>query len=222
MKTPLHLLAAAALAACAVEATAAPVAVTGDIHSVASAFVVDPSAFDRGDDPDIDDATTVPHASLVNLAAGPFDYFRIDLSDRSALTLDVDYSDGWDHAGLGLDLQMAVWKSDGTLLALDDDDPRPWGFPGPSADSGSFSTLDPYLRLDGLAAGSYIVGLAYAGAQADASGWLAGGEIPAGGMYELNVSLAAVPEPAGGPMWLGGAAALLAGLARRRARRTGT
>ena len=216
MKTSLHLLAAAALAACLATATAAPVAVTGDIHSVANAFGVDPSAFDLGADPDIDDATTIPHASLVNLAAGPFDYFRLDLSGRGALTLDIDYSDGWDHAGLGLDLQLAVWKSDGTLLVLDDDDPRPWGFPGPSADSGSFSTLDPYLHLEGLAAGSYIVGVAYAGAQADASGWLAGGEIPAGGMYELNVSLAAVPEPAGGLLWLGGAAALLAGLARRR------
>ena len=219
MKTSLHLLAAAALAACLAPAIAAPVAVTGDIHSVASAFAVAPSAFDLGADPDIDDATTIPHASLVNLAAGPFDYFRLDLSHRGALTLDIDYSDGWDHAGLGLDLELAVWKSDGTLLALDDDDPRPWGFPGPSADSGSFSTLDSYLHLDGLAAGSYVIGVAYAGAQADASGWLAGGEIPAGGMYELNVSLSAVPEPAGGLLWLGGAAALLAGLARRRGAR---
>jgi len=219
MMTSLHLLAAAALAACLGTAAAAPVAVTGDIHSVANAFAVDPSAFDLGADPDIDDATAVPHASLVNLAAGPFDYFRLDLSKGGGLTLDVDYSDGWDHAGLGLDLELAVWKSDGTLLALDDDDPRPWGFPGPSADPGSFSTLDPYLHLDGLAAGSYLIGVAYAGAQADASGWLAGGEIPAGGMYELNVSLAAVPEPAGGLLWLGGAAALLAGLARRRGAR---
>jgi hypothetical protein len=219
MKTSLHLLAAAALAACLVTATAAPVAVTGDIHSVANAFVVDPSAFDRGANPDIDDATTVPHASLVDLAAGPFDYFRLDLSNAGALTLDIDYSDGWDHAGLGLDLQLAVWSSDGTLLALDDDDPRPWGFPGPSADSGSFSTVDPYLHLDGLAAGSYIVGLAYAGAQSDASGWLPGGEIPAGGMYELNVSFAPVPEPAGGLLSLAGAAAVLAGLAWRRCAR---
>ena len=219
MKTSMNLLAAAAFAAClAGTALAAPVAVTGDIHSVANAFAVDPSAFDLGADPDIDDATTIPHASLVNLAAGPFDYFKLDLSNRGALTLDIDYSDGWDHAGLGLDLQLAVWKPDGTLLALDDDDPRPWGFPGPSADPGSFSTLDPYIRLDGLAAGSYIVGVAYAGAQADASGWLAGGEIPAGGMYELNVSLAAVPEPAGALPWLAGAGALLASLRRRRAR----
>ena len=108
MKTSLHLLAAAALAACLVTATAAPVAVTGDIHSVANAFVVDPSAFDLGADPDIDDATTVLHASLVNLAAGPFDYFRLDLANGGALTLDVDYSDGWDHGGLGVGLQLGV------------------------------------------------------------------------------------------------------------------
>jgi hypothetical protein len=216
MKTFLHLTAAAALVACLGTAAAAPVAVTGDIHSVANAFVVDPSAFDRGADPDIDDATTIPHASLINLAAGPYDYFRLNLANPGALTLDIDYSDGWDHAGLGLDLQLAVWGSDGTLLALDDDDPRPWGFPGPSADPGSSSILDPYLQLDGLAAGSYVIGLAYSGAQPDASGWLPGGEIPAGGMYELNVSLAAVPEPAGGLMWLAGAAALLASLVRRR------
>ena len=216
MKTTLHLLAAAALAACIGIASAAPVAVTGDIHGVANAFAVDPSAFDLGADPDIDDATTIPHASLIVLAAGPFDYFRLDVANGGALTLDIDYSDGWDHAGLGLDLQLAVWQADGTLIALDDDDPRPWGFPGPSADPGSFSPLDPYLHLDGLAAGSYVIGVAYAGAQAGASGWLAGGEIPAGGMYELNVSLSAVPEPAGGLLWLAGAAALLAGLARRR------
>ena len=219
MKTCIHLLAAAALSACAGLATAAPVAVTGDIHTFANAFAVDPAAFDLGADPDIDDATTVPHASLVNLAAGPFDYYRVDLASTGSLTLDVDYSDGRDHAGLGLDLQLAVWTLDGTLLAVDDDDPRDWGFPGPSADSGSSSILDPWLRLDGLAAGSYVVGLAYSGAQADASGWLEGGEIPAGGMYQLNISNApalSVPEAGTGAMWLAGVLCLAAATARRR------
>jgi len=217
MNKTLHLLAAAALAAGASLATAAPVAVTGDHHSVANAFVVDPAAFDRGADADIDDATAVPHASLVASAAGPFDYYRLDLAQGGALTLDIDDDDGRDHAGLGLDLQLAVWTLDGTLLGLDDDDPRDWGFPGPSADPGSSSVLDPYLRLDGLDAGSYIVGVAYAGAQADASGWLAGGEIPAGGMYVLQVSVASVPEPVPFAMWLAGVAGLAAtGLRRRR------
>jgi ABC-type amino acid transport substrate-binding protein len=219
MKTSLHLLAAAALAACLGTAAAAPVAVTGDIHSVANAFAVDASAFDRGDDPDIDAATTIAHVSLVDLAAGPYDYFRLDLGQGGALTLDIDYSDGWDHAGLALDLQVAVWGADGTLLALDDDDPRPWGFPDPSADAGSFSVLDPYLHLDGLAAGSYVIGLGYSGAQAGASGWLPGAEIPAGGMYELNVSFAPVPEPTAGLLWLAGALPLLAGFVRRRRHR---
>jgi len=217
MNKTLHLLAAAALAAGASLATAAPVAVTGDHHSVANAFVVDPAAFDRGADADIDDATAVPHASLVASAAGPFDYYRLDLAQGGALTLDIDDADGLDHAGLGLDLQLAVWTLDGTLLGLDDDDPRDWGFPGPSADPGSSSVLDPYLRLDGLDAGSYIVGVAYAGAQADASGWLAGGEIPAGGMYVLQVSVASVPEPVPFATWLAGVAGLAAtGLRRRR------
>jgi hypothetical protein len=213
-------LAAAALAACAGLAAAAPVAVTGDIHSVANAFAVDAASFDLGADPDIDDSTTVAHVSLVNLAAGPFDYYRLDLSG-GALTLDIDYSDGRDHSGLGLDLQLAVWSADGTLLAIDDDDPRDWGFPNPSADSGSSSVLDPYLFLDGLSAGSYIVGVAYSGAQADASGWLAGGEIPAGGMYQLNVSNApalSVPEPATLGMWLAGVLALAAAKGRRQRR----
>jgi len=217
MNKTLHLLAAAALAAGASLATAAPVAVTGDHHSVANAFVVDPAAFDRGADADIDDATAVPHASLVASDAGPFDYYRLDLAQGGALTLDIDDADGLDHAGLGLDLQLAVWTLDGTLLGLDDDDPRDWGFPGPSADPGSSSVLDPYLRLDGLDPGSYIVGVAYAGAQADASGWLAGGEIPAGGMYVLQVSVASVPEPVPFAMWLAGVAGLAAtGLRRRR------
>ena len=124
MKIHIHLLAAAALSACAGLAAAAPVAVTGDIHSFANAFAVDPAAFDLGADPDIDDATTVPHASLIDTAAGPFDYYRVDLASGGSLTLDVDYSDGRDHAGLGLDLQLAVWTLGGTLLATDDDDPR--------------------------------------------------------------------------------------------------
>lgn len=219
MKTCIHLLAAAALSACAGLATAAPVAVTGDIHTFANAFAVDPAAFDLGADPDIDDATTSPHASVVNLAAGPVDYYRVDLTSTGSLTLDVDYSDGRDHAGLGLDLQLAVWTLGGTLLAIDDDDPRDWGFPGPSADSGSSSILDPWLRLDGLSAGSYVIGLAYSGAQANASGWLAGGEIPAGGMYQLNISntpALSVPEPMTGAMWLAGALGLTAVAMRRR------
>jgi len=214
MNNALHLLAAAVLATGATLAAAAPVAVTGDHHSVADAFVVDPAAFDTGVDADIDDATTVPHASLVAGAAGPFDYFRLDLGQGGALTLDIDDSDGFDHAGLGLDLQLAVWSLGGTLLALDDDDPRDWGFPGPSADAGSSSVLDPYLRLEGLAAGSYIVGVASSGAQAGASGWLAGGEIPAGGMYVLQVSVDAavssVPEPGSLALWLAGAVGLAA------------
>lgn len=220
MTKTLHFLAAAALAACCGAAAAAPVAVTGDHHDVASAFVVAPAAFDTGADADIDDATATPHASLVASAAGPFDYYRLDLAQGGALTLDVDYSDGFDHAGLGLDLQLAVWTLDGTLLALDDDDPRDWGFPGPSADPGSSSVLDPYVFLGGLNAGSYIVGVAYSGAQAGADGWLAGGEIPAGGMYELQVSVAAavssVPEPAAPALWLAGALVLAALRLKRR------
>ena len=219
MKTCIHLLAAATLSACAALATAAPVAVTGDIHTFANAFAVEPAAFDLGADPDIDDATTSPHASLVNLAPGPFDYYRVDLASGGSLTLDVDYSDGRDHAGLGLDLQLAVWTLGGTLLAVDDDDPRDWGFPGPSADSGSSSILDPWVRLEGLAAGSYVIGLAYSGAQVGGSGWLAGGEIPAGGMYQLNISNASVtsvPEAGTGAMWLAGVLGLVAIKTRRR------
>ena len=221
MNKTLHLLAAAVLAACTGLAAAAPVAVTGDIHSVAHAFAVDPAAFDRGADPDIDDATTIPHASLVANAAGPVDYYRIAVGSSGALTLDIDDSDGFDHAGLGLDLELAVWTLDGMLLALDDDDPRDWGFPGPSADPGSSSILDPYVHLDGLSAGSYVVGVAYSGAQADSTGWLAGGEIPAGGMYVLQVSadpaVTAVPEPGAGALWIVGLLGLAARLRQRRA-----
>ena len=219
MNNTLKLLSAAVLAACSGLAGAAPVAVTGDIHSVANAFAVDPSAFDRGLDADIDDSTTIPHASLVANAAGPFDYYRIAVGSSGALTLDIDYADGRDHAGLGLDLELAVWSLDGTLLALDDDDPRDWGFPGPSADPGSSSILDPYIHLDGLSAGSYVVGVAYSGAQADPTGWLAGGEIPAGGMYVLQVSadpaVTAVPEPGAGVLWLAGVLGLAVGAKRR-------
>ena len=114
---------------------------------------------------------------------------------------------------------MAVWSPDGTLLAIDDDDPRDWGFPNPSADAGSSSIVDPWLQLDGLAAGSYIIGVAYSGGQADSSGWLAGSEIPAGGMYQLNISSAAVssvPEVGTSAMWLVGVLCLAATATRRR------
>jgi|GEM_PF-3066784 len=221
MNKTLHLLAAAALAACAGLASAGPVAVTGDNHSVATALPVAALAFDRDADPDIDAATTVPHASLVASAAGPFDYYRIVVGSSGALTLDIDYSDGFDHAGLGLDLQLAVWTLGGTLLATDDDDPRDWGFPGPSADNGSSSVLDPWLHLEGLGAGSYVVGVAYSGAQAGSDGWLSGGEIPAGGMYVLQVStdapVSAVPEPGSAMLWLAGVLGLAVSARRRRA-----
>jgi len=89
------------------------------------------------------------------------------------------------------------------------------------ADNGSASILDPWLHLDGLSAGSYVVGVAYAGAQADAGGWLAGGAIPAGGMYVLQVStdasVSAVPEPGRGMLWLAGLLGVAAAARRRRA-----
>ncbi|HEX7686564.1 MAG TPA: DVUA0089 family protein [Burkholderiaceae bacterium] len=218
MKAIRTLLASAALVAAGSLAHAAPVAVTGSNHAFGDAFDVPASAFDTGADPDIDDAATVPHASVVDLAAGPLDYYRVTLAAAGTLTLDVDYGDGWDHAGLALDTKLAVWTSGGALLAVDDDDPRPWGFPGPSADAGSSSTLDPWLQLGGLAAGSYVIGVAYSGADAADGGWLPGGEIPPGGMYELNVSVgpssAPVPEPAPALAWVAGALTLA--LARRR------
>jgi hypothetical protein len=218
MKTSIKTLAAAALAACAGLALATPVAVTGDHHTFDTAFALPASAFDLGVDPDIDFSTTIPHASLVDAAAGPFDYYRLQLTAGSSLTLDIDYSDGWDHAGLALDTKIGLWSADGTLLAVDDDDPRPWGFPGPSADSGSFDITDPYLQLGGLAAGSYVIGVAYSGANALAGGWATGGEIPAGGMYALNVSVASVPEPAAAWLCFAGLLPLLGGLSRRRRR----
>jgi MYXO-CTERM domain-containing protein len=215
------LLAAAALAAAGGLAHAAAVSVPAGNHAFDTPFDVAAAAFDTAADADIDDATSVPHASLVDLAAGPFDYYRVTLSAAGTLTLDIDYSDGWDHDGIALDLQLALWSADGTLLTTDDDDPRAWGFPGPSADAGSFDITDPWLQLSGLSAGSYIIGVAYSGAQADTGGWLAGGEIPAGGMYELNVSVApaasTVPEPL--PVLAWGAGVLALGLARARRRR---
>jgi VCBS repeat-containing protein len=91
--------------------------------------------------PNIANATTIPHVTISGTGGGHADYYTFAIgAGGGSLFLDVD--------GAGFDTTVALFRIDGLGIAGNDDS---------SLDSGSFSGLDSRLGVNLLDAGVYIV-----------------------------------------------------------------
>jgi hypothetical protein len=113
----------------------------------------------------------------------------------AAIESGVDY--GMSQGG-SIDSEIALWNSNGNVLAERDDGSNYQSV----TDSGTVHGYDPSISYNFTTAGTYIVGVAEFYASAITNGW-SGGIPDSGDTYTLQVSLsshdiasAPVPEPA--------------------------
>ena len=139
-------------------------------------------------DPDIGNATTVPHTTVDATGNGKAGYYSITLNADTILTLDMD------HTSAGHDSWILLRDSKGNVVASNDDN---------GEDPGSDQRTDSQLSYSVLVGGTYTieVGRYHRGFAA---------EVPDGATYELNVSVATEPLPppvgvAGNDVLTGGA-----------------
>ncbi len=138
-------------------------------NSLASAINIS-NAFSLGADPDIANATAVPHISVLATGDGGVDYYMVTINrPGSAITLDIDYG----TVG-GIDSFIKLLDAAGNVLTENDDASIA------SGGAGSASGLDSFLTYTFANAGAYYIAVGtYPG----------GGSIPAGATYELQVSV---------------------------------
>ncbi|MEQ1951638.1 beta strand repeat-containing protein [Mesorhizobium yinganensis] len=133
------------------------------------------NAFSLAADPDIVDSETVPHVTVSAAGNGQYHWYRVYLSDRATLTLDIDKTTG------GLDSGIWLYNDRLDVIASNND-----SLPTQGA-GGSASTLDSFLTHTVDRGGVYTIIVA----QGDGLS-----PIPLGQDYQLHVSAAEIP-PAG-------------------------
>lgn len=161
----------------------------GDIHDAYRGLA--PSTFEtaydmsatslwtRSENVDISNATTIPHASAYLQGGGTPAYFSFTLTAGQTLTVDVDFGDSTVLDG-AFDSTLALFASDGTPVASNDDDPS--NLAG-TMDLGSVNidtgrSYDSLLTFTAATAGTYVlqVGQVF-------------GPVPVGGFAVVNFSL---------------------------------
>ena len=138
----------------------------------------------------ITDSTIFPHVSIVGKGSAgsvnPPDFYTFTTAG-SGIILDIDTT----FPG-GLDTEIGIWNSAGTLIGTNDN--------SAALDPGSTSTLNSFLRLDGLPAGTYIVGVCEGVVSSEAVDCvfgpnfsMTGNFMDSGDGYTLHIST--IPEP---------------------------
>jgi Ca2+-binding RTX toxin-like protein len=125
-------------------------------------------------DPDILDATTIPHATAVIESTGAHHMFRLDMTAGQRLKVDVDYGN---HAiGVSADTKVQLLNSAGVVVATGNGNSILGG-------EGSTSNKDGYLSFLVGTAGTYYVRVVQSGGVND------GGALASGSTYVANFSL---------------------------------
>jgi hypothetical protein len=165
--TKLLAAAAAMLVASTGVAFAAPVNEAEANDSIAQAQNID-NYFSLDYDPNIDNSTTVPHATVIGTGNGTFDFYSFTVPQAGTGTLGAFDIDGGMYS---FDAMLELYNSNGSLLARVDD---------ANVDPGSVHPYDSYLRYSFPSAGTYyIVVGSYPGPR----------PVPSGGSYQLHVSV---------------------------------
>jgi len=127
-------------------------------------------------DPDILDATTVPHVSITGKGYGTLHYFAVGLEVGDVLTLDID-------RGKGANTFLSVVASDASVLASGNDSATGQGA------GGSTSTLDAFVQYTAATAGVHYIVVGRATTSTGAPDFAT--VLETGDSYELQVSVAA-------------------------------
>ena len=104
------------------------------------------------ENPDVADATLIPHMSVISEGEGQFNWFRFDLVAGQTLSVDIDY--GTHEIGGSFDAVVEVFAADGTTFIDSNDDSSPLlGAGGSTNGFDSFLTYTPsvtatyYIRI---------------------------------------------------------------------------
>lgn len=139
--------------------------------SIATAIDVS-DEFSFADNPNIANATTIPHVTVSGVGEGDVHFYAINIDTPGAvITFDIDFATGGSGS---FDSWLELYDSDGNFLALDDDSSTLDGA------GGSTSTLDSFLTFVTPTAGVYFIAV---------GSWPSLGDIPVGGDYELQISV---------------------------------
>jgi hypothetical protein len=148
---------------------------TQAIASPATALLLD-GHLGFGANPNIIDATTIPHVSIAAAGSGTLDYYRFTVTAGSRGIFDIDTG--------GLDTLINLLDSNGNLVEWNDDSLVIDGAGGSTASGGFGSTLDSFLDYTFATGGTYYLAVGTYN-----NGNTTPANIPSGQAYQLQVSL---------------------------------
>ncbi len=132
--------------------------------------------FSLAADPDIANATTVPHVSISGTGNGASQFYRVTVGSAGVeFTLDVDYAL---NGSVSFDSFVRLYNEAGAIVASNDDSSTTLGA------GGSSSSLDSFLVYTTAAPGTYYFEIGTLGDPA---------ALPVGATYELQVSVSGAP-----------------------------
>lgn len=141
----------------------------GAFHgSIATALAISPAAFSLAADADIENATTVGHATIQGTGDGTLRMYSFTAAKGATATFDIDHT-------FGMDSYLRLYDAAGNLIAEDDDAASLSQGAG-----GSTSASDSYLSWTFAAGGTYYIEVSEYSHDA----------VAVGDTYELNFSLA--------------------------------
>lgn len=117
--------------------------------SVATAYdmSLDPTIWSLQSNANIENSTTVAHATANIVTDGGYEYFAFTLEAGQTLTIDID---GATNGITGIDTRVSIFASNGTTLLTTNDDMS-------TVDAGSTSILDANLTFTAAEDGVYYV-----------------------------------------------------------------
>ncbi|MBD1863356.1 MULTISPECIES: tandem-95 repeat protein [Trichocoleus] len=156
---------------------------TGTVNLVVARNLDSPFIFSKSSDNNIENSTTIPHATVSATGDGTFDYYSFTAGGPTAI-LDIDF--GVKATG-SIDTQLFLFDQTGALVVQNDNASTSNG------GLGSASGADAYIKATNLTANQvYIVGVSQSGA-GFSGGQLFGNPPNPGQTYTLQVSVEGHP-----------------------------
>ena len=164
--------------------------------AIGLAQMIDLEDWSLNPNPNILNATTVPHLTIIGTGDDSFDYYSFSVASAGdSAVFDIDLGDVFGGPG-SADFELFLYDTFGNLLAENNDSDISFG------EGGSFSNLDPYLEFTFAAPGTYVIGVG----KFDSTGGVGGiTGVPVGvdDTYTLQVSVENHPlGPSSSPLFV--------------------